>query len=179
MRRTFLILMAAAGLLSAQSAPTMSTTLKVGDTAPDFTLPATAEGKNMDVKLSDFRGKKSVILAFFPAAFTGGCTQEVRNYNAKVTEIAGADAQIFGISTDNRPSLAKFAEQEKLTFPLISDFKDRSVSKAYGVLNENSGVARRVTFVIGLDGKIAHMEENKDAIDANGAVMACKRIKKS
>jgi len=95
-----------------QQAPP-KTHLKVGDMAPDFTLPSTA-GK--PVKLSDFRGQKTVILAFFPAAFTGGCTKEMLAYQAGLASRFGG-AEVFGISTDNVPSLGAFAEKLKLHSP--------------------------------------------------------------
>src|SRR5258706_3695271 len=73
------------------------TSLKVGDMAPDFTLPSTA---GQPVKLSDFRGKKTVVLAFYPAAFTGGCTKEMQAYQFNLSKFEGADTQVFGVSTD-------------------------------------------------------------------------------
>src|SRR6476469_8633246 len=94
--------------LSAQT----KTHLKVGDTAPDFTLPSTA-GK--PVKLSDFRGQKNVVLAFYPAAFTGGCTKEMTAYGSDLAKFESADTQVFGVSTDNSPSQKKFAEEVKAT----------------------------------------------------------------
>src|ERR1022692_2614124 len=80
---------------------TQKTNLKVGDMAPDFTLPSTA-GK--PVTLSDFRGKSAVVLAFFPAAFTGGCTKEMLAYQASLAKLEGVETQVFGISADNTPS---------------------------------------------------------------------------
>jgi peroxiredoxin Q/BCP len=99
-------------------------------------------------------------------------------YQLGVQDFAAADAQVFGISTDNVPSLRRFKEDLKLTFPLLSDFTDRSTVKKYGILMPNGAMAKRVTFVIGLDGKIAHMEENAAAIDTTGAKTACQRNKK-
>src|SRR5215467_10004504 len=89
-----------AALLVAQAPPPM-THLKVGDMAPDFELPST-QGKK--VKLSDFRGKKNVVVAFFPAAFTGGCTKEMSGYQANCTKFEGADTEVLGVSADNTPS---------------------------------------------------------------------------
>ena len=160
----------AAGTLLAQAPP--QTHLKVGDTAPDFTLPSTA-GK--PVKLSDFQGKKTVVLAFYPAAFTGGCTAEMKAYGASIAKFEGSDAQVFGVSTDNTPSQRVFAEQTAATFPMLSDFRDRSVSKAYGILMP-AGIANRATFVIDKAGKIQHIEEGKVAVDITGAATACSRL---
>src|SRR5580692_2367515 len=89
-------------------APPPKTNLKVGDMAPDFELPSTQGGK---VKLSSFRGKKNVVVAFYPAAFTGGCTKEMSAFQANFTKFDGADTQVFGISTDNTPSQAEFGKK--------------------------------------------------------------------
>jgi peroxiredoxin len=151
-------------------APT-STTLKLGDMAPDFTLPSTA-GK--PVKLSDFKGKKNVVLAFFPAAFTGGCTKEMQAYQLGGTKFEANDTQVFGVSTDNTPSQKEFAKQLSLTFPLLSDFAERKVSKDYGVLKQEVGVDNRITFVIDKEGKITYMESGK--VDIAGSDEACSRL---
>jgi peroxiredoxin len=84
---------------------------------------------------------------------------------------------VFGISTDNIPSQRRFAEDLKLSFPLLSDFM-RKVSKQYGVLIEERGMANRSTFVIDREGRIQHIEEGKSAIDITGAETACRRIRK-
>ena len=154
-----------------QGAPPTSTTLKVGDIAPDFTLPATS-GK--PVKLSDFRGKQNVILAFFPAAFTGGCTKEMQAYQLDESKFKNLEAAVFGVSTDNTPSQKEFAKQLNLSFPILSDFATREVSKTYGVLNADKGYDNRVTFVIDKEGKIAYMEGGKT--DTTGTGEACSRL---
>lgn len=159
--------------LVAQAPP--KTHLKAGDPAPDFTLPSTAGNP---VKLSDYRGKQAVVLAFFPAAFTGGCTKEMLAYQAGIGKFEGVEAQVFGISTDNVPSLKRFAEDLKLTFPLLSDFQSRDVAKAYGVLMPDRGLANRATFVIDKDGRIQHIEEGAAAIDPSGAETACVRVRR-
>ena len=157
---------------AAQSAP--HTNLKVGDVAPDFTLPASTDGK--PVKLSSFRGQKIVVLAFFPAAFTGGCTKEMAAYQLNLDKFTGADTQVFGISTDNSPSQREFAKSLNVVFPLLSDFKLRQVSKDYGVLNEGLGIANRTTFVVDKDGKIQHIEEGSAAVDVTGPAAVCDRL---
>lgn len=179
MRRIFLIACLAAAVpvaICAQtSAPAkpMSSTLKVGDMAPDFTLPSTAGGK---VSLSDFHGKKTVVIAFFPAAFTGGCTKEMQTYGLGIDKFTNSDAMVFGVSTDNTPSQKEFAKKLDLTFPILSDFKDRKVSEEYGVLIKDVGVDSRVTFVISPEGKIEFMEAGADAIATLGAGDACSRL---
>lgn len=149
------------------------TNLKVGDMAPDFTLPATTGEK---VTLSSFRGKAPVVLAFFPAAFTGGCTKEMLGYQASMAKFEGAATKIFGVSGDNTPSQKEFAKQLNVTFPILSDFAQRKVMADYGVLLPNLGMANRTTFVIDKDGKIVHIEEGSGAIDPSGAEMACSRL---
>lgn len=89
------------------------------------------------------------------------------------------DARVFGISTDNVPSLAAFAEKLDLKFPLLSDFARRETARAYGVLMPDRGIANRATFVIDPEGKIAHIEEGSAALDPTGAEMACRRVRKA
>jgi peroxiredoxin len=175
MVKTLTLLLVAAAVLSAQSTPPPKTHLKVGDMAPDFTLPSTA-GK--PVTLSEFRGRKNVVLAFYPAAFTGGCTKEMTSYGASASQFEGMETQVFGVSTDNSPSQRVFAEQTGAKFPMLSDFAQRKVSKDYGVLIEPRGVANRATFVIDKEGRIAFIEEGQSAVDIAGATQACSRLSK-
>jgi peroxiredoxin len=172
-RLTFLGLVAA-GLFAADPQPG-KTTLKVGDTAPDFTLPGT---KGQPVKLSDFKGKKTVVLAFFPAAFTGGCTKEMTSFATDIEKFTGADAEVLPVSTDNTPTLRHWAEELKASYTMLSDFQ-RKVSADYGVLIPERGLANRTTFVIDKDGKIQHIDEGSAAVDISGAATACSRLKKS
>jgi peroxiredoxin len=158
---------------AAQNVTPPKTHLKVGDPAPDFTLPSTTGEK---VTLSSFRGKDTVVLAFFPAAFTGGCTQEMTNYQAGIDRFKGIGVKVYAISTDFTPTLAHWAKEMKLDFPLLSDHM-RTVSKEYGVLMPENGLANRTTFVVSPAGTIEHIDEGKGAIDPNGAETACKRIK--
>lgn len=175
MTRTILL---AATLLSAltlcaQNVTPPKTQLKPGDKAPDFTLPSTTGEK---VSLSSFRGKDTVVLAFFPAAFTGGCTQEMKNYQAGLDRFSSIGAKVYAISTDFTPTLAHWAKEMNLAFPLLSDHM-RTVSRDYGVLMPENGLANRTTFVISPAGTIEHIDEGKVAIDPNGAETACKRIR--
>ena len=86
-----------------------------------------------------------------------------------------AESKVFGISTDNTPSQREFAVKNNVTFPLLSDFAKREVAAAYGVLQKESGVANRSTFVIDKAGKITYIEEGNTAIDPTGAADACSR----
>jgi peroxiredoxin len=151
------------------------THLKIGDMAPDFTLPSSA---GQTVKLSDLRGKKNVVLAFYPAAFTGGCTKEMQAYQFNLAKFDGTDTQVFGVSTDNTPSQKRFAEDLKVSFPMLSDFATRKVSTDYGVLVPERGIASRATFVIDKEGRIQHIEEGSAAIDIAGAANVCSRLAK-
>jgi peroxiredoxin len=172
--RLSLLGLLAVSLFAADAQPG-KTTLKVGDTAPDFTLPAT-NGKQ--VKLSDFRGQKTVVWAFFPAAFTGGCTKEMTSFASDIEKFTGANAEVLPISTDNTPTLKHWAEELKASYIMLSDFQ-RKVSAQYGVLIPDRGLANRTTFVIDKDGKIQHIDEGTSAVDISGAATACSRLKKS
>jgi peroxiredoxin len=101
----------------------------------------------------------------------------MKAYQAGIAKFDGMDSQVYGISTDNSPSLRVFAEQTGASFPLLSDFM-RTASKQYGVLVESRGIANRSTFVIDMEGKIAFIEEGNTAVDPASAEMACSRLKK-
>ena len=144
-------------LLKAQQAPPVApppTALKAGDMAPDFTLPATDGTK---VTLSSFRGKKTVVLAFFPAAFSSVCEKELCTFRDSIAQLNRTNAQVFGISVDTFFALKAFQDQQHLTFPLLSDF-NKQVIRDYGVFNEDmiglKGIAKRATFVIDTAGKV-------------------------
>jgi thioredoxin-dependent peroxiredoxin len=129
--------------------------LQPGDVAPDFTLPD-ADGNA--VSLSSLRGRR-VILYFYPAAMTPGCTKESVDFQEALPELASAGTEVIGISPDKEPKLAKFRERDGLTFPLLSD-PDTKVLQAYAAYGEKMlygkttvGVIRS-TFLIDADGKI-------------------------
>ncbi len=126
--------------------------LEVGSKAPDFSL------KNQfgeTVTLSDFHGKKNVILMFYPFAFTGKCTQEMCTIRDERNDFVNEDTQILSISCDPVASLKVFAEAQNLSTPLLSDFWPHGkVSKEYGVFLEDLGFANRGTFVIDKTGII-------------------------
>ena len=97
-------------------------------------------------------------------------------YQAGIARFEGAETKVFGVSTDNLPSQRIFAQQNNLSFPLLSDFAKRQVAAAYGVLSVEQGVANRATFVIDKEGKITYIEEGNTAIDISGAEGACSRL---
>ena len=134
----------------------------VGSKAPDFTL---TNQDRQPVTLSQQRGK-SVVLAFFPAAFSSVCTKELCTFRDSLTRLNTANAQVYGISVDSFFTLKAFQEQQGLTFPLLSDF-NKQVIRAYGVFNEDmiglKGIAKRAVFVIDKDGIVRHKEVLEDA----------------
>ncbi len=156
-------------LTAQQLPPQPRPDLKAGDLAPDLTLPSTAAG---DVKLSDFRGKKGVVLAFVIKAFTTGSTQEMQAYQAGLQKFEESGCQVLGIGTDDLDALKRWAVELKLTFPLLSD-SDGKVAQAYGVLMETRKLAFRATFLVDLDGRIQYVERGGSAIDPTGALTAC------
>ena len=138
--------------------------LEPGDEAPDFTLPD-ADGK--EVSLSSLRGQQ-VIVYFYPAAMTPGCTKEACDFRDSIQSLAAAGVTVLGISPDAPAKLAKFRDRDSLNFPLLSD-PGHEVEKAYGAYGEkvlygkkSVGVIRS-TFVVDPDGKIARAYYNVKA----------------
>jgi peroxiredoxin Q/BCP len=129
-------------------------TLKVGDTAPAFSLMG-SDGKTHSLK--DFAGKQTVVVAWFPKAFTGGCTAECKSMHEHGDAIRAYDVAYFTASVDDAETNKKFAESLKLDYPILSD-PDKATAKAYGVFLAGYGVANRVTFYIGPDGKIQYVD---------------------
>jgi len=151
-----------------------ATSLKVGDKAPDFTL---TDHDGNPVTLSKALLAGPVILAFYPKAFTPGCTRQNSNFRDKYAEVESKGAQVFGISTDSVATQKKFRAEYKLPYALLSD-PDGTVAKEYSGTMPIVGVANRANFVIGQDGKIARIVEGGDAIDPNAAIAACPLRKK-
>lgn len=116
----------------------------LGRPAPDFTLPSTS-GK--DVTLSGFRGSASVLLAFFPLAFTGTCTAELCAFTADYARFEALGTRVLPISVDAIPSLKEFKAKERISIDLLSDFK-REVSRLYDVLLEDKFFSKRAYFLI-------------------------------
>jgi peroxiredoxin Q/BCP len=152
--KTFVLLMFVAAM-GWTAKPAMADELKVGDTAPGFTLQA-SDGKTY--KLSDFKGKQAVVLAWFPKAFTQGCTIECKSLAEHGDLIRKYKAQYFMISVDPLDQNKAFAEAQKADFPLLSD-PSKETATAYGVLNPERGFANRWTFYIGTDGKILAIDK--------------------
>ena len=143
---------------------TETKTLKVGDEAPDFTLPsATGAGP---VTLSDFRGKQNVVLAFFPFAFSGTCSAQMPSYQAELERFRSYDTEVIGISMDAGYSLKEFAKQLSITYPMLSDFYPQGkVVDLYGVRHA-AGMPERALFVIDKSGKIAWVHVHRPTGEA-------------
>jgi peroxiredoxin len=128
--------------------------LKVGDEAPDFELRSHKGGT---VRLSDFRGKKNVVVAFHPLAFTPVCATQMTNYESDKPQIDQHDAVVLGVSIDPQPSKAAWAKTlGPISFDLLSDFHPHGdVAKRYGVFRDKEGFSERAVFVVDKQGKIA------------------------
>jgi peroxiredoxin len=128
--------------------------LKVGDEAPDFELRSHRGGT---VKLSDFRGKRKVVVAFHPLAFTPVCAAQMCGYQSDLSRFDAADATVLGISIDAQPSKSAWAQTlGPISFDLLSDFYPHGdVARKYGVFREKDGISERAIFVVDKAGKIA------------------------
>lgn len=140
-------------------------TLKIGDVAPDFTLVSSDKSQ---VSLSDYKGKKVVVL-FFPMAFTGVCTTELCSLRDDIASYSSLNAEVLAISVDSPFTLGKFKEDQKLPFPLLSDF-NKTASTAFGAIYEEfvlglKGVSKRSAFVVNTDGTLAYAEVLESAGD--------------
>lgn len=140
-----------------------SAAIQPGQPAPDFSLPT---HDKQTVKLSEQRGK-NVVLLFFPAAFTSVCTAELCHARDNMEQYNKLNAQVYGISVDMPFSLAEFAKQQSLNFPLLSDF-NKEASTAYGSIYPDwimgmRGVSKRSAFVIDKDGIVRYAEVLENA----------------
>jgi peroxiredoxin Q/BCP len=129
--------------------------LEPGDEAPDFTLK---DDSGNDISLSQFKGQR-VIVYFYPAAMTPGCTKQACDFTASMPDFEKLNTVVLGISPDAPAKLAKFREKESLTIPLLSD-PDKTVLTAYGAFGEKMNYGKKImgvirsTFVVGPDGKV-------------------------
>lgn len=127
--------------------------LAVGDIAPDFTL---RDQNGAKATLGDAVRERSVLLVFYPFAFSGICTGELREIRDDLGSFESSDVTTLAISCDPMFSLRAWADREGYFFPLLSDFWPHgAVAEAYGVLDHDAGMARRGTFLVGRDGRIA------------------------
>ena len=143
---------------SSMTAPAVTMPPVAGDLAPDFTADSTS---GQPVTLSLFRGKKRVLLAFFPLAFTSTCTSELCDFSADFDQFSSRDVEVLPISVDSVPTLREFKTRHSMRVDLLSDFR-RDISRAYGVLLADKFFSARAYFLVGLNGTIewAHVEAN-------------------
>lgn len=134
-------------------------TVEVGAQAPDFTL---SDYNKQQVSLSDYRGNKNVLLVFYPFAFSGVCQGELCQVRDDLSSFQNDQVQVLGVSVDTSFALKAWADQEGYTFPLLSDFWPHGeTAKAYGVFNEQAGMALRGTFLIDTAGVVRFAEMNQ------------------
>jgi len=145
--------------------------LEVGTKAADFTLSKNTTDGPKQIKLSDNFGKKNTLLLFFPMAFTGTCTTEMCDVSNGLSAYSNMNAAVYGISGDNPFAQEAWAQKEKITVPLLSDYEHK-IAKAYGVMYDSflpqlnlgmAGVAKRSAFIIDKNGVIQYAESNDDA----------------
>ena len=140
--------------------------IQKGDKAPSFTLRAS---DTSEISLASYQGNHNVLLLFFPLAFTGVCTKELCSMQEDLSKYQELNAKIIGISVDSPFTLAKFKEENKLSFPLVSDF-NKDVSRAYFALYDEfvfgmKGVSKRSAFVIDKEGNVKYAEVLDNAGD--------------
>ena len=162
------------------AAPPPPPTVKVGQAAPDFTASYLAMENGRpgfkQVKLSDYKGQKNVVLAFFPAAFSPGCTGEMAKYQETSGQFNTNNTVILGMSVDSTWANAAFADKLGVKFNILSD-ASRDISKSYGVFNERQLVANRTTFVIDKNGIVQKEFMAVEALDPAHSLEACALLK--
>lgn len=132
--------------------------IEVGDAAPDFELK---DQHGTPVKLSDYQGKKNVVLVFYPLAFSGICTGELCSIRDELPTLGGDDVQVLAVSVDSVFAHRAWGEQENYQFPLLSDFWPHGdVAKTYGIFNDDAGLAARGTYIIDKAGVVRWKVEN-------------------
>lgn len=132
--------------------------IEAGAEAPDFLLK---DQNNQEVRLSDFRGHKTVLLVFYPLAFTGTCSGEMYEMRDNIDEYVNDEVQLLTVSVDSAYSHKVWADREGFQFPMLADFWPHgAVAQAYGVFNDQAGFANRGTFVIDRAGVIRFAEMN-------------------
>jgi peroxiredoxin (alkyl hydroperoxide reductase subunit C) len=140
----------------------------VGAVAPDFVLK---DQNNEEVRLSDFRGRRNVLLVFYPLAFTGTCQGELCSVRDNLSDFVNEDVQVLTVSVDSPYTHKVWADREGYDFPLLADFWPHgAVAQAYGVFNDERGFANRGTFLVDRDGvvRFAEMNEPGQARDQDG-----------
>jgi peroxiredoxin len=139
--------------------------IQVGTEAPDFELPSselTPEGKpGKKMKLSDYRGRKNVVLAFYPLDFSPVCSKEHACFKDDSVKLDGANAQVLGVSVDSHWAHQAFAKHMGIGYPLLADFHPKgAVAKQYGLYEEDKGITSRATVVVDKAGKVAWAQKH-------------------
>ena len=130
--------------------------IEVGAEAPDFVLK---DQNNQEIRLSDFRGQRTVLLVFYPLAFTGTCQGELCAVRDNLNDFVNDQVQVLTVSVDSSPTHKVWAEREGYQFPLLADFWPHgAVAQAYGVFNDERGFANRGTFIIDQQGIVRFSE---------------------
>jgi peroxiredoxin len=139
--------------------------IAIGTDAPDFELPSSEldngrPGKK--IRLSDFRGKKNVVLAFYPLDFSPVCSGEHKCFAEDFSELEKTDAQVLGISVDSAWAHLAFAKQMNIKYPLLADFQPRGeVASKYGLYLADKGITSRATVIVGKNGKVAWVKQEE------------------
>ena len=149
--------------------------LKLGDIAPDFELE---DQNGKKIRLSQFKGKKNVIIAFFPFAFSPVCTNELGELKEKEEVILKLDTQILAASVDSTWTQKAFAKELNVKFPLLSDFGRKAIP-LYGAYYEDKGFAKRTIFVVDKQGRIVYKREYEPGTQPNidEALAVLKKLK--
>jgi peroxiredoxin Q/BCP len=164
-----IILGLAMGLLLVGGAGPVNAQLSVGDKAPAFTLKA-SDGKTYT--LDQFKGKSAVVIAWFPKAFTGGCTKECKSLRESSKALKELDVAYFAASVDTPEVNKKFAESLELDYPILSD-PSKSAAGLFGVIQGSNPLARRWTFYIDKEGTVRAIDRSVN-VDHAGADIAAK-----
>lgn len=132
--------------------------VQIGQEAPDFEL---RDQTGQPVRLSDYRGKKAVVVVFYPMSFTGVCEAEMCGIRDSVEVFRNDEVETLAISVDSPPTHQRWAHEQGFDFPLLSDFWPHGeVAQTYGVFDDKLGIARRGTFIIDRDGTVAYTDDN-------------------
>jgi mycoredoxin-dependent peroxiredoxin len=132
--------------------------VEIGDVAPDFELK---DQTGQPVRLSDYRGKKAVVLVFYPLTFTGVCEAELCGIRDDIDTFRSDEVETLAVSVDSPPAHQRWAHEQGFDFPLLSDFWPHGeVARTYGVFEEQLGIAARATFVIDRDGEVVYTDRN-------------------
>jgi peroxiredoxin (alkyl hydroperoxide reductase subunit C) len=153
-----------------------TTSAEVGQSAPEFKLKGPG---GQWVSLSEFRGKKNVILVFYPLAFSPVCTHQLPELEKEMPRLRALDAEVLGISVDSHYANEAYAQKLRLSFPLLGDFR-REVSTAYGVLNPDTLYSNRTLFVVDKQGTIVHRQQtptNADLPDNERMIAALESLR--